>query len=267
MKTWILNGGPDDELLLDRAFTHGLGIFETMLAIDGMLIRPDLHFDRMTYGCRRLKIEPPDSDEVIESISHELIGNKGRKRIRVMHTCGRGSLQQLKGEDIMTVISVSDVTERVEAIRVTLSPWPINERSSLAGIKCTSYAQNLVALDHAHQAGFDELIFANTKGDLCEAAMANVFIVSLGQLVTPSLGSGCLPGTARLRLLKIAEELGITVEERAISMDEAKRADAIFLSSATRGVMPISDWDRQSYHPNPLVEQLREAFEASLTQV
>jgi branched-subunit amino acid aminotransferase/4-amino-4-deoxychorismate lyase len=127
----------------------------------------------------------------------------------------------------------------------------------VAGLKCASYAENLLALDHARRRGFQETLFFNTAGDLCEAAMANVFLVKNGELRTPFLSSGCLPGIARGLVLEIAQTLGIPSAERALCVADLEAADEIFLSSAIRGPVPVSRLDEKCLTPGPVGKQLR----------
>ena len=81
-------------------------------------------------------------------------------------------------------------------------PWPRNERSAVAGLKTTSYAENVVALAHATERGAGEAIFANLAGNLCEGTGSNVFVGVDGRLVTPPLSSGCLAGITRELVLE-----------------------------------------------------------------
>ena len=66
-------------------------------------------------------------------------------------------------------------------------PWPRNERSAVAGLKTTSYAENVVALEWAHERGASEALLLNTAGYVCEGTGSNVFAVVDGQVVTPPL--------------------------------------------------------------------------------
>lgn len=267
MKTWVLEAGESVDLLADRAFTHGLGVFETLLGIRGELVRPDLHFKRMAAGCVRLGMEPPDEPAVwaaLRSVLPEVRSPSARARARILRTAGSGGLRDLRGRRLLTVLSVEALPMAPDFARVVTSPWPRNEASPLAGIKCSSYAESLVALDHARRAGADELMFPNTRGMLCEAATANVFVVRGDRLLTPPLSSGCLPGTARERVIGLAKERGIEVVERPVTMDEARSADGLFLTSSTRGVVPVSRWDGREYPPGPVAVRLRAAFEESL---
>ena len=80
---------------------------------------------------------------------------------------------------------------------MVIFPWPRNERGALAGVKTTSYAENVVALSYARQQGAAEAIFGNLAGNLCEGSGTNVFVVAGGRLVTPPLSAGCLAGVTR----------------------------------------------------------------------
>ena len=68
---------------------------------------------------------------------------------------------------------------------VVVVPWTRNERAATAGLKTTSYADNVVALAYAKERGAVEAIFANTRGELCEGTGSNIFVVVDGVLVTP----------------------------------------------------------------------------------
>ncbi len=82
-------------------------------------------------------------------------------------------------------------------------PWVRNERSAVAGLKTTSYAENVRALAYAKERGGSEAIFANTVGDLCEGTGSNIFCVYDGELVTPTLESGALAGVTRTLVLDL----------------------------------------------------------------
>jgi branched-chain amino acid aminotransferase len=117
-------------------------------------------------------------------------------------------------------------------------PWPRNEKGALAGLKTTSYGENVLALARAHQAGATEAIFANTQGHLCEGTGSNVFYVLDGELRTPSLASGCLAGITRHLVLEWYG--GREVDEPIEVIEEASE---MFLVSTTRDVQGIARWD------------------------
>ena len=143
-------------------------------------------------------------------------------------------------------------------------PWPRNERGATAGLKTISYAENVRALAHAHERGAGEAIFANTRGDLCEATGSNVFLVEAGTLVTPPESAGCLLGVTRALVLELAEQLGIDAMEADRPVDAVATADEAFLSSTTREVQAIAHVDGTALPvaPGVVTERLAEAFVA-----
>jgi branched-chain amino acid aminotransferase len=136
-------------------------------------------------------------------------------------------------------------------------PWTRNERSATAGLKTTSYAENVVALAHAHASGAAEALLANTAGNLCEGTGSNVFLVLDGQVVTPPLSSGCLAGVTRALLLEWTD-----VIERDIAMAELSRAEEVFITSSTRDVHGVHAVDDRTLDgaPGPVTRKVAALF-------
>jgi branched-chain amino acid aminotransferase len=101
----------------------------------------------------------------------------------------------------------------------------------------------------------------NTRGEICEAATANVFFVRGGILRTPPLESGCLPGVARALALEDADTLGLAVDTSDCYPEELAAADEVFLTSSTRGVVAVSTLDGKPFPmvPGPMTTRLRDA--------
>lgn len=248
----------------DRGLMHGLGLFETILALAGRPVFAGLHLERLRAGCERLGW--PLNIEGMEQAMVELIDSNhlrhARCRLRVAVTAGSGVVGNLApGDDQLQWITASEVVEPPLAIPVNLAGFPRNEHSPLAGLKSASYAENNLALAHAERLGFKETLFANTAGNLCEAATSNVFLVSKGMIVTPSLGCGCLPGIIRGVVIRLAEETGIPCEEAVIPISELHQADEIFITSSIRGVMGVSRLESREMPPAPVTARLHAALE------
>lgn len=239
----------------DRGLTNGLGLFETVLALDGKPVALDLHLARMKSGAARLGWSLVD-DDIGVAIS-KLLGRKGleegRARVRIAMTAGTGELRTLsRGQDALLWISAASCPPPPDSVTLATASFPRNERSPLAGLKCASYAENLIALDQARLAGAEEALFYNIRGELCEAGTANVFVVKDGVTTTPPLSSGCLPGTMRERVM-----CQIPVREAVLGAGDVESADEIFLTSATRGVVPVVTIDGRALSAGPVAERLR----------
>jgi len=215
-----------------------------LLALDGEPVALDLHLARMRDGAERLGLAAGKLGG--GEIAAAMIGllersglATGRARVRLALSAGAGDLRRLEaGCDAVLWMTATACPPAPESVTLVTADFPRNERSPLSGIKCASYAENLIALDQARRAGADEAVFFNTRGELCEAATANVFLVRDGEVLTPPLSSGCLPGTMRARVME-----RIAVEERPLTAADLAAAEEVFVTSATRGVVPVVGWD------------------------
>ena len=246
---------------MDRGAIHGLGLFETMLAFDGVLVFADRHLARLRQGHEALgwTVDLPGFQEIACELLSKNFLAKGRARIRLTVTAGSGPIHDLTpGDDRLVWMTAVPALVPPESLTACLSPWPRNEFSPLAGLKCASYSENLIALDQARRQGFDETIFLNTAGHLCEAATANLFLVKDGSLFTPSLASGCLPGITREVAIELAAEEGIPCEVGALVLADLQVADEVFLTSSTMGVVRLSRLGDRALFPGPVARRLRE---------
>jgi len=248
---------------MDRGVTVGLGLFETILAVDGEPIFAAQHLARLRASCERLGWLPnlPDCQPILRELIQRNHLTHGRARIRLAITGGSGSIHDLTlGSDHAVWITAVRAANAPPTTSANLSPWMRNERSPLAGLKCASYAENLVALADAARLGFEETVFLNTRGQLCETATANLFVVKNGQLLTPSPASGCLPGITRGVVIELAGQLGIACTQGDLSLLDLQTADECFLTSSIRGLMGLDRFERTLFPPGPLTQALREAW-------
>jgi branched-chain amino acid aminotransferase len=111
-------------------------------------------------------------------------------------------------------------------------------------VKSISYAENVRALGYAAQSDASEAIFLNTSGRVCEGTGSNIFLVFGDTIITPPLSSGPLAGITRELIMEWS-----SVEERDLSLDEAKRADEVFLTSSMRDVQAVGRWDDRDLGP------------------
>ncbi len=254
MRAWVngrLLGAPDEAVLtvLDHGVTVGDGAFETIKVVDGTPFALTRHLDRMARSLTGLELDPPDDGWLREGVAAVLDGASGDLRLRMTVTGGPSPLGSERGDAGPTVAIVSaplgEWTATTAAVTV---PWPRNERGALAGLKTTSYAENVVALARAKEHGASEAVFANTVGDLCEGTGSNVCYILEGEIVTPTLSSGCLAGVTRALVVEWCD-----VVERDAPVGVLAEADEVFLVSTTRDVQAVHRCDgRELEAPGPL---------------
>ncbi|WP_028645244.1 aminotransferase class IV [Nocardioides sp. URHA0020] len=259
MRAWI-NGDllPDASApavsVADHGLTVGDGVFEAIKVVEGLPFALDLHLARLQRSAAGLGLEGVDEAVVRRGIAAVLDGaDLPLGRIRITVTGGPAPMGSGRGDAPPTVVVVADAMKPwPQSTAVATVPWPRNERGALAGLKTTSYAENVVALAEAHRRGASEAIFANLAGHLCEGTGSNVFYVVDGELRTPTLASGCLAGVTRALILEWYG--GREVDE---PIEVVQRASEIFLASTTRDVQAVARWDeRELPAPGPVTTEV-----------
>jgi branched-subunit amino acid aminotransferase/4-amino-4-deoxychorismate lyase len=253
----------------DRGLMLGLGLFETILAVDGRPIHAERHIERLRTSCLRLgwKFGYENLTETMAELVRLNGLDTGRARLRLSITGGSGLIHDLAlGADHVVWMTAVPAADAPLTATANLSPWQRNEKSSLAGLKCASYAENLVALAHAKRLGFEETVFLNTAGHVCEGATSNLFLVKNGEVATPALRSGCLPGITRAVVIELATARGIPCGERDLTADDLMAADELFLTSSIRGLMGVSRFEDRILPPGPVTRMLRDAWLGSTSR-
>lgn len=245
----------------DHGLTVGDAVFEAVKVVDGQPFALQRHLDRLESSAAGLGLVGLDADDVRRGVAAVLEAEPiALGRLRITVTGGNAPLGSGRGSDPLTVIVVaSPMDPAPETTAVITVPWPRNERGALAGLKTTSYAENVVALARAQQAGASEAVFANLAGDLCEGTGTNVFYVVDGEVRTPTLASGCLAGVTRALLI---EWFG--AKEVDEPLEVAAGADEIFLVSTTRDVQGVHRWDDRALEaPGPVTRAAAAAWRAN----
>ena len=237
----------------DHGVTVGDGVFEALKVLDGRAFAVTRHLERLQRSAAGLGLPEPDLDAVRRGIAAVLEGEElPLGRVRVTYTGGPAPLGSGRGDAPPTLVVVAaPMKPLAETTAVATVPWPRNERGALAGLKTTSYAENVVALARAAERGASEAIFANLAGHLCEGTGSNVFYVVEGELRTPTLASGCLAGVTRQLLLEWYG--GREIDE---PIEVVERASEVFLVSTTRDVQGVHRWDdRELAAPGPVTQE------------
>lgn len=231
----------------DRGFLVGEGVFETLAAHDGKPFAFDRHLRRLERGCELLTIAVPDADALRRGMLAMLEANDltvGMARVRVTISGGAAPLGAHFESATPTVIIAASASESPTAPGKLVSvPFTRNQRGAMVGVKTSSYAENLVALEYARKHGADDAILCDGNGNVSEGAVSNLFFIENGMLVTPSLASGCLPGVTREIVLELCADLGIKSSEEEVFKARFLAADEVFITSSIRGVQAVDEVD------------------------
>lgn len=264
MRTWVNGTVVEDAEALVSVFDHGLtvgdGAFETTRVVAGAPFALTRHLTRLVASARGLGLPEPDLNLVRHAVEDVLRENDTHEplRLRITYTGGVSPLGSDRGDAWPTlVVAVAPLRPWPATTALATVPWPRNERAATAGLKTTSYADNVVTLAHAKTLGAAEAVMANTAGRLCEGTGSNVFVVVEGELLTPPLGSGCLAGVTRALVLE-----WVGAQERDLPMSVLETADEIFVTSSTRDVQGVHRVDsRDLVAPGPVTARAAAEFE------
>jgi branched-chain amino acid aminotransferase len=270
MKVWIDGALTDVDAARVSPMDHGLltgdGVFETLRVYDRRIFAWDRHLDRLAHSADALALPLPDRATLRRAADAVVAASPdGDGRLRITVTGGPAPLGSERGTTPPTVIvAMGPLRPFPPTEAVVVVPWTRNEHGATAGLKTISYAENVRALAHAHALGASEAVFANTRGDLCEATGSNVFVVADGVVRTPPGDAGCLLGVTRALVLACCADAGIECHEVPVPLDALRAADEAFLTSSTREVQGIASVDGVALPvaPGPVTSGLRDAFRA-----
>ena len=250
---------------LDAGFTSGAGVFETLVAYEGEPFAFALHHERLLGSARAYGLAVPAADELLAACRAVLAANQpcARARVRVTVTGGETPMGTgLLGGRPTVLVAAAPAPAITGPARMALVPWTRNERGALAGVKSTSYGENLIALAEARRRGADEALFLNNHGHVSEGAVSNIWFAAGGRLHTPGLDSGCLAGVTRHLVLQCCAALGREVEQSPQPLDALLAADEVFLTSSLREVQAVAAIDGRQWPeaPGPITASLQRAF-------
>ena len=232
-----------------RADDHGVivgdGVFETLLVVrrgeGAAAFAVRRHLERLRRSARVLRFECSYGDgELRAAISQCLDAAPEAGIVRITATSGGGPLGSgrsgARGSAI--VIAGNRPPDYPPGTAVATMPFTRNERGAMAGVKTTSYAENVLALDMARERGASEAIFADTRGRVSEGTGSNIFWSDGERLHTPPLDTGCLAGVTRALLLE-----HLDIDETHLPMEDLPGVPEAFLASSTRTVQSIARVD------------------------
>lgn len=239
--------------VFDRGFLYGDSIYETMRTAGGNVVEIDRHLARLRGSAQGIAFEMPFSDQEVRDAVRATLdaAQNADSRIRVVITRGTGpiALDTRTSESPLMVVFVQPLEfpprEAYEkGIAAAIVDVQKNVREAIdPGLKTGNYLPSILALRKAIEAKGEDAIMCNRDGDVAEGATSNVFMVSGGEVSTPSLATGVLAGITRSVVLELSAELGLVAHETSIAPAQLRAADEVFLTSSIRGIMPVTRLD------------------------
>ena len=222
---------------------NGWGVFSTLRVADGVPFAFERHWERMQRDAAKVHVPfPPDPGELKSQVLRLIEANSAwNATLRVMVVRNRGGMYEGPDQerDFDVLAFTKDLSEWGTSVRLAVKPHARYSANEFTGCKILSWSENLTWYEEAHQRGFDEVLLLNERGEISECTSANIFASTGGEVVTPPLNSGCLPGVTRELLLYVVRVPGIRVIERALRPQDLERAGQVFVTSTTRDLLPV----------------------------
>jgi len=246
---------------------NGWGIFSTLRIHVGVPFAFERHWERLRLDAERISLPLPYDREPVRKAISQLLRANGVKEgcLRIYFVYNRigiwCSQEKMPATDL--IMYTADLPRRAGPVKLGLLEHGRYAAHPLAGVKVTSWLENVWAAEKAHSRGLEDVVLLNEHGLVAECTAANIFLVHSGKVSTPPETSGCLAGVSRQILLEIAPSSGVPIEERGITIEEMHVADEVFISSTTREVQPVSHIEDREYRPpGPVTERLARSFTA-----
>jgi branched-subunit amino acid aminotransferase/4-amino-4-deoxychorismate lyase len=238
----------------DRGLTLGDGLFETVLADGGELVAFDRHAERMERSCAVLDLPAPDRAHLRRCAEGALVdaGLGGvRAAVRITWTAGSGGRGLERPAELQPRLFATAVAalKPTAPARLVTARVRRNESSPTSRLKTLSYLDNILARHEALDAGADEALMLNTRGELAGGAAANIFWLKDDRLFTPALDCGVLAGIARAEVIEAASQAGFAVEEVRVGPEALARAQGVFLTNSLIGLRPVAAIDGAPQQP------------------
>jgi len=255
---------------LDRAFLFGDSVYEVLPVFEGRMFRFREHFDRLARSLKEIGMPSPHTHEQWLDLLNDLIARNGGGDMYVYVQVTRGQeygrnhafpAKVVPGVFAMAAplppLSDEIRANGVSAITVEDFRW------GRCDIKSTALLANVLMKQRAADAGTQEAIIVR-DGDVMEGSSTSIFVVKDGKIATPPNSNRILPGTTREVALELADgSMSVTI--RRIGIDELRAADEVWISAATRDVLPVTRIDGQPVgtgKPGPLWQRMNQSFNA-----
>jgi D-alanine transaminase len=234
----------------DRGYQFADGVYEVIHVCGGRIVDERWHLDRLERSLAEIRIAMPMARRALEHVLRQVIRRNGL-------TFGGLYLQVTRGVAkrdfpfprdaapalVVTALRMQPYTDAKIAAGVKVITVP-DIRWGRCDIKSIGLLAPVLGKQQAREAGAFEAWQVDTSGHITEGTSTNAWIVTAdGTLVTRAADYRILNGVTRLRLIALAQELGLKVTERSFTVTEAQAAAEAFLSSTTTYLLPVTTID------------------------
>ena len=261
-----------------HALHYGSGVFEGIrcykTAEGPAVFRMAAHLERLYASADAYQMSIPYTKVRLGGAICETIARHGFTDCYVRPICYRGS-SSLRVDPRNCPVEVSilvwpwgkylgDEASETGA-RITISPWRnfSSQMMPAAAKACGQYLNSILAVQDAQDRGFDEALLLNASGGIAEGSGENIFLVRDGKLLTNGDSDSILLGITRDCVIRIAADLGWSVEIKSLSVEDLLNSDEAFFTGTAAEIVPITQVDSfpiGNGRPGPHTYRIQETF-------
>jgi len=266
-----------EKIFLNRAFLYGDSVFETIKVVKNKILFWEEHYLRLMSSMRILKIEIPNTftPEYLEdqikktnfSISKLF---SGRVRLTIFRD-GGGFYTPKSNESCFVIKSFENdkILFETEFKEYTVDIYKdyFIQSNLLSNLKTNNRLINVLGSIYAKNNGLENCILLNDQKLVAEFLNGNIFIVKENIVLTPPLGSGCLSGVMRNKIIESITGIPlIEVKEENFSAYEIISSQEIWVSNCISGIIPVTDY-RNKQFGNSLARKVTDLFNNKISSI
>lgn len=240
--------------ITDWGFLRSDATYDVVTVWEGAFFRIDAHLERFMRSCQRWRLDPGLTPAQITEILSQCVRLSGLRSSYVEMICTRGQPPWGSRDPRLAVnqfyafavpyVWIANAQQRETGLHLMVSDVQRIPATSVdPSAKNYHWNDLTMGLLGALDAGADSVLLVDAVGNVVEGPGFNVFCVSHGVLVTPSVGM--LEGVSRRTVIEMAQSLGLQLQLRALPADELRAADEVFLSTSGGGVLPVTMVDQR----------------------
>lgn len=264
--------------VLDHGLLYGDGAFEGIRAYNGRVFKLERHIERLYQSLKALRLAVPHTPEEMAALVVETCRRNGivDGYVRLVVTRGRGDLginpRTCPTPEVIVIArpQIALYQDPSKGVKLVTSSFRRPAPDTVSpSIKSLNYLNNVLARIEANDRGADEALLLDAAGYVAEATADNVFIVTRRGLATPPVATN-LSGITRETVMELADELGLTCEERFFNLFELWSADEVFICGTGAEVVSVQSVDGRTIGDGrigPVTEQLIAAYGAHVRSV
>jgi len=223
-------------LEIDNGILFGIGFFETIEIYPKGPVFLEQHINRLNSACKFFGLPTVTHDQIMSFISKESTDVPYVLRITVTP------------KNLFTTVRKHPYLQMNKNMELSISTLRRNPKDLFVYRKSIQYYQNLYEKQKASKKGFDEVLFLNTKNELAEGSVSNIFWAQNDVLYTPSIGCGLLPGVIRNWVVSTAKKLQIPVIKGHFTIKNLESANHVFITNSLLGIQPVSQIENLYYN-------------------